>query len=174
MYMFFKICFFTGAILAFTMFLFGGVLDIANIDGFDVDFDIPTLSFLPLKPNLIILFITLLGGIGIILHKLNLNSIMVLLISIVVSFLITTIFYNFVLKPLYKAQNTSTVSQKDLIGKQVSIKIPIRENKVGQIVYTVNGVKYTAPAKSIDNQEVENGEKVIIIAIENNIFYVKK
>ncbi|KRQ86434.1 putative membrane protein YuaF [Caloramator mitchellensis] len=170
----FKTCFYTGALLAFIMFLFGQVLDIGDFDGLDIDYEIPFLSFLPLKPNLIILFITVFGGLGLILYRLNLGSTITLMFSLLVAIFATLAFNSFILKPLYRAQNTSAVSQKDLIGKVAKVKIPIRKEGVGQIIYSIKGNRYTAPAKTFDGQELEKDEKVIIVSIDNNIFYVQK
>lgn len=170
----FKICFYTGALLTFVMFLFGEVLDVGDFDGFDIDYDIPFLSFLPLKPNLIILFLTIFGGLGLILYKSNINSLGTFIISIVAAYISTLAFNSFIIKPLYRAQNTSAVSQKELIGKVAKVKIPIKKEGLGQIVYSVKGNRYTAPAKTLDGQEIEKEEKVIIVSIENNVFYVQK
>ena len=94
---------------------------------------------------------------------------MAVLLVVLVSFVL----YKFIVVPLYKAQNTSSVSQDKLIGMKAIVISPILENGFGVISYVVNGSKYNAPAQHINKKSVLQGEEVIIYEIKNNIFYVE-
>jgi membrane protein implicated in regulation of membrane protease activity len=75
--------------------------------------------------------------------------------------------------PLYKAQNTSDVSQKKLIGMRAKVISAIIEDGYGMISYVVNGKRYNAPAQHISKQAIAQGEEVSIYEIKDNLFYVQ-
>lgn len=172
---FFQICFLTGTVYTVISFLLGQLFDFADVDG-DIDFDgdITGVSVSPLKPIVIVAFTTVLGGIGIILIKLGLSAVTALIIAACSGFLVAFLIYRYIVVPLYKAQNTSAASQKELIGLRAKMKLGTRDNSFGRVSYIINGNTYTAPAKSLDGKEICINEDVIIVDIQKNIFYVDK
>ncbi|TAH56971.1 MAG: hypothetical protein EWM52_12040 [Methanosarcina mazei] len=82
--------------------------------------------------------------------------------------------YRFIIVPIYRAQNTSAISQKELKGALAKVTLAINGNFFGKISYTFNANTYSAPAKSIDGKDIERGVPVVIINIERNTFYVKR
>lgn len=172
---FFQICFFAGTIYTVVSFLLGQLFDFVDIDG-DVDFDgdIPGFAISPLKPIVIVAFVTVFGGSGIILTRTGLTALLSLIIALFLGFLMAFIIYKYIVIPLYRAQNTSAASQKELIGQCAKMKLGTKGDSFGRISYVVNGNIYTAPAKSIDGKEINEDENVIIVDIQNNIFYVDK
>lgn len=127
----------------------------------------------PLKPVTIFSFLTVFGGLGLIGTKNKYYPIIVLIVSFLIGIIISTLIYKFIVVPLYKAQNTSDVSQKTLIGMKACVISPILENGFGTISYAVNGIKHNAPAKHINKKLIPLGEEVIIYCIKDNVFYVE-
>jgi len=151
----------------------GQLFDFLDFDGdIDLDGDIFGLPVSPLKPIIIMSFITTFGGIGIIALNKGLGSITSLVIALSSGLLVAILLYNFVVVPLYKSQNTSAISKEELIGYNAKTKVSIIGNNFGSITYTINGNTYSAPAKSIDGMDIYVGEEVRIVSIEKNTFYV--
>lgn len=169
MFLVYKITFITGVLYAVATLILGHLFDSLDIDG-DVDFSI--LSLIPIKPVTIVTFITVFGGVGIMTTLNGLSALLGLIISLVIAYITTYLIYKLIVLPLFKAQNTSAASQKELIGLTAKVTSKIMENAFGQITYVNNGNTYSSPAKSIEGRAIGTGTEVVIISIENNIFYV--
>ena len=126
-----------------------------------------------LQPKLIAVFITVMGGFGIILSS-HFGTIITLIISVLSGLLIASLINYLVIKPLYKAQNTSTFDKQAIVGTHAKIISPIPQGGYGKIRYSVSGSVVTGPAKSLDGGEIKNGENVNIIGIEGSTYLVKK
>jgi membrane protein implicated in regulation of membrane protease activity len=174
----YTIIFWVGVIYTVVTFLLGGLFEFSHLDG-HVDAHIDSNSGLfhfttfPLKPITIVSFITVFGGIGIIGTQNKFSGIFTFVLAFATGFITSFILYRFVVVPLYKAQNTSAVSQDKLIGMKAVVISSILEDGFGAISYTVNGNKYNAPAQQVNKKSVPQGEEVIIYEIKNNVFYVE-
>jgi membrane protein implicated in regulation of membrane protease activity len=186
----YTIIFLVGVIYTVVTFLMGSLFSFAHLDGHidaHTDCDIgghldthidgagtsPTLTVSPLKPIVIVSFITVFGGIGMIGTRYGLNSILTLLLALISGRIVSFMLYKFVVVPLYKAQNTSAVFQQSLIGVKALVISPIMEDGFGVISYVVGGSKHNAPAKHINKEAVAQGEEVTICEIKNNTFFVQ-
>ncbi|ERI91797.1 hypothetical protein HMPREF1982_02840 [Clostridiales bacterium oral taxon 876 str. F0540] len=192
----YTIVFWVGVIYTVVTFLMGGLLGLFHIDGhvdtnmhthFDANFGghghldthveggstSPTFTVFPLKPITIVSFLTVFGGIGMIGTHYNVNALILCIMAFASGLIVAFILYKFIVVPLYKAQNTSAFSRKQLIGLQAKVISPILEEGYGTIAYVVNGKKYNAPAQHVAKKEVLQGEDVIIYEIKNNLFYVE-
>ncbi len=144
-------------------------------DGPDMTNSILAWVGLLFNPLVAVSFLTVFGGIGITFSKFfNWSWLFVLIIALGSGIIISVILYNLVAKPLYRSENSSDVSREKLLGVQAEVTTDIMENGFGTIKYTVNSIKYTGPARHIDNKPVKQGEKVLICKIENNIFYISE
>lgn len=183
----FQICFYTGLLYTVISFLLGQIFEFAGGGGGDVDtsidadvgggVDLDGLSVAtvsPLKPIVIASFVTVFGGVGIICLKKDLSIILSSIIALGIGFMISYILYKFIVVPLYKSQSTSAVSDRELIGGLAKTTLGIKGSSFGRISYIVNSNTYSAPARSVDDMDIEKGTNVVIIKIEKNIFYVKK
>lgn len=197
----FELCFLVGAIFTVVSFLLGHLLHFghhgdggfdtpghASIDGHHVGggFDAsghahidadhqggPIIS--PFKPVVIMAFLTVFGGMGVIsLKYLGLAAIFALIAALFTGLLAGFLMYRFVIVPLYMAQNTSAVSQRELIGIPATVTLDIKKGCFGRITYLVNNNTYTAPAISGDSEEILRGERVVILNIQKNVFRVTK
>lgn len=126
-----------------------------------------------INPLVAVSFLTVFGGLGILgTDYFGWKAIIVFFVSLSAGVIVAFILYKFIVIPLYKSENSTEVSREDLIYTTADIISPIMKNGFGEIKYTVNSIRYTAPAKHFRGNAVKQGEKVIIYNIENNIFYV--
>ena len=171
----FQICFFVGIGLIVISFLLGSVFDAVGFDGFDLDFDfMDNPVFLPISPIILELFFMVFGGVGWILLdvKSPLSRFFIILIAVATGMFISILMYRLVLKPLKKAQNTSTPNAEDLVGIRATVTETICAGGFGEISYVINGNSYTSPAKATNGTEIKAGKDVAICWIEKYIFYV--
>jgi len=168
------VCFYIGIIYTAASFILGYIFDFMGLDG-DIGFDGDFFGYgiSPLKPVVIAAFLTVFGGVGIIAHKNNFNNKLSLIIALAFAITISFLIFRFVLVPLYRIQSKEVVGQKELIGHIARVVLPIRDGECGKIIYTINDNTYSAPAKSENQEMIEKGEEVVIVNIENNVYYVK-
>jgi len=136
-------------------------------------FELEGMRFSFLSPSVIAVFLGVAGAVGTFMGG-NLNAILLLTISLGAGFVASMLLSKLVIKPLHRAQNTSTVYQQDLIGMRAIVDSPIAQGDYGRIVYTVNGSRVTSPAKCRDGEKIGTGIAVEITHIENNTFFVRK
>lgn len=163
----FSVCLGVGVGYTVISFLMGNLLSIGDFGG---DTDVGTLS--PLKPAPVAAFLTVFGGTGLIFfHSFGIiiSAVVATMLGISTSFII----HRFILIPLHKAQNTSTVEQQSLIGHVATVTEKIFEGGYGKITYYANGNTLSAPAKSEAGDEISTGTYVEILHIEENTYYVK-
>lgn len=189
----FQVCFYTGVLYTVISFLLGHLLDFAGIGGdvdvdvdldvdldidvdggIDLDGDMPGIAISPLKPITIAAFVTVFGGMGMILLKNNYSALISAVLAAAIGFIVSYMLYRLIVVPLYKAQNTSAVSQIELIGSLAHTALPMKDGSFGKIIYTTQGNTYSAPAKSVDGAGIAKGVPVVIIDIKKNLFYVKE
>jgi len=191
----FQVCFYTGVLYTIISFVLGHLLDFAGIGGdVDVDIDIdidldldldvdggidldgnmPGIGISPLKPITIAAFVTVFGGTGMIFLNNNYSALISVTVAAAIGFTVSYLLYRLIVVPLYKAQNTSAVSQKELIGGLAHSALSMKDESFGKIIYTIEGNTYSAPAKSIDGKVIAKGVPVVIIDIKKNLFYVKE
>jgi membrane-bound ClpP family serine protease len=133
----------------------------------------PTFAVFPIKPITVVTFLTVFGGVGMIGTRNGVNAVILSVLAALAGLFVAFILYRFIVIPLYKAQNTSAVSQDKLIGVKAMVISPILEEGFGTIAYVVNGRKCNAPAQHVGKKAVSQGEEVIIYEIKNNVFYVE-
>ncbi len=161
------IFFCAGVVYTLIAFILGGIFDGLDIGG-DGGFDG---FFSSLKPIIIVSFVTVFGGIGLI----TINSLpwyLSLLISTVSALILALLINRFIIIPLYKAQNTSSPIKSELIGREASVINTILKNNYGSITYSYKGNTYTSPARNLEEDEIKQGASVVIIKIEDSVFYV--
>lgn len=170
----FEICLYAGLILILLSFLLGEFLDFCGVDGLDFDgFDLNVI--LPLSPMLLVLLVTVFGGTGLILVRLqwHIPSFAIILLALAAGYLVSMVVNRFILRPLKKAENTSTIPQEELVGQCAVVTEKIHKNGFGQIKYIISGSMYLAPAKATTKEEeILAGEEVSICWIEDHVFYV--
>jgi len=158
------------------MVMFGvgvGFIVLALIIGQVAEFDGTMFGFL--KPSLVAIFLVVMGGIGLILTpRMDGLVLVVAIISFAAAFVVAALTNRFIIKPLYKAQNTSAFHMQDTIGIPATVISPIPQGRFGKIRYSISGSVVTSPAKSENGEAIKAGEVVSIVYVENNTYFVRR
>lgn len=126
-----------------------------------------------INPMVVVSFLTVFGGLGLMgTNYFDLFAPIVFAGSLTAGTVVSYSMYHFIVLPLYKSENTSHVSKENLLYEVAEVISPIMENGFGEIRYSMNSIRYTAPAKHNKGKAVAQGEKVVICRIEGNVFYV--
>lgn len=168
MQLLFSVCLGVGVGYTILSFILGNLFSIGDFSG---DFEMGS-NISPIKPAPIAAFLTVFGGVGLIFIN-TFKFITVLSIASTLGVLVGYLIYRFILIPLHKAQNTSTVEKQSLIGHEATVTNKILQGSYGKITYHVNGSTLSSPAKSEDGNEISVGTTVEIIYIEHNTYYVR-
>lgn len=148
--------------------------DHGGIDSHDIDHG-GTDGISPLKPIVIATFITLFGGFGIIGNFISsLAAIFVFLLAVLAGFVGAALIFYTVVVPMYKCQSNSVVSNENVKNVSGNVITPISSDGLGEISYTVGDIRYTSPAKSLSEEEIEKGTDVVIVDIKDNVASVIK
>lgn len=132
----------------------------------------PGLSLL--SPTVIASFLTGVGGIGMILAKIDATKPLwiSLPLSVIGGLLIAAAVF-FIFNAVFKmVQGSSESHVASLIGQQATIITPIPAGGVGEIAYVQNGTRYTAPARTSTDETLAQGKTVYIVRIIGTQFYV--
>lgn len=126
-----------------------------------------------INPIVAVSFLTVFGGIGILgTTYFKWLAIIVFLVALSLGIIVSSLLYKYIAMPLYKSENSTDISRSDLASTPAEVVCDIIEGGFGEIRYTVNQIRYNAPAMHIDGKAVEQGKKVLILKVENNIFYI--
>ncbi|MDR3239672.1 MAG: hypothetical protein LBT44_06245 [Clostridiales bacterium] len=164
------ICFGVGTGYAIISFLLG---EIIHIFDFDAEIDLFGGLVSPFKPSVIAAFVTVFGGVGLILSG-RLGIFTALGLAALSGMAVSFLMYRYIIVPLYRAQNTSAIEKQGFIGLPAKVTERIPQGQYGKITYYANGNTYSAPAKSQDGSEIGRNEPVVIVCIEKNTYYVEK
>ncbi len=175
-------CFFIGAIYSAISFILGGIFDFLDFDFELPDFldifhiELPHVdAALPIKPFIIVAFVTVFGGVGSILLLTDFfqaNQIFSLPIAIISAFLASTFLYKAVYLKLLKMA-TTVKKQADAVGLRAKVLETIIPGGYGRISYSIDNNILSAAAKElIPGEGIKKGASVLISDIKENIFYV--
>ncbi len=177
-------CFAFGVVYALLSFIFGG-------HGFDGgapdhsgighavgdahaaagDAEIPS----PLNPLVVSSAITVFGAAGIVSKVgLKMGDLSSSAVAITIAGIIGAAIFFGIVRVMYGSQSNSTFSLDDLIGIDAEVITPIPESGMGEVSYTMNGMRYNLSAKSAYNENIQRGECVKIKNITGNAAVVAR
>ena len=172
-YRFYQVIFCIGVMYTVATFFLGNLLDFDSDIDLDIDGELAWFTVSPLKPLIIISFMTVFGGVGMMGYHLYWIPVKIFIVAFLLAILTGIILYFCVLVPLYNAQtNSEAVKKHDLIGLEAEVMNAIIEDGYGKITYIANQNKYTGTAKSVNGERINQNQLVVIYKIEKNIFYV--
>ncbi|MCE5262251.1 MAG: NfeD family protein [Deltaproteobacteria bacterium] len=133
-----------------------------------------SIHFSPLSPVVIAMFVTAFGAAGMICLKVfSISAVSSLPIAVIVGVGAAAItFYLFVLL-FSKTQGSSESQISQVLGREAEVITPIPAEGVGEIAYVSKGARYTAPARSVERQEIRSHMAVRIHKIVGSTFWVK-
>jgi len=157
------ILFAIGVIMAVLTILFGDVFELAGGST-------PYLS-----PTAIAAFITVFGGTGAFLSITgHTPPLLRAVISLVVAVALTSLILFAVILPLYRAEKSAAYSSKDMVGRLAEVITPIEPGMKGEIIYEQGGSRLSAPAKTLQDTRIGQGESVWIMDVIGGTFIVEK
>jgi len=153
----------------------GHEIDLGAGHSIDLGADAGTISFSPLSPTIISMFLASFGGAGIIcLEIFHTNFITSLGVAILCGLGFGSITYYFFAWMFEKVQGGINVQIGDLIGKEAEIITAIPENGFGEIAYIAGGSRMTSPARTIDGSPISSRSIVKIAKVVGSSFIVEK
>lgn len=179
-------CFILGLVYAVYTTILGGGHEGAGDVGLDAAHDVTghvdtqpdatsgSIHFSPLSPVVIAMFVTAFGATGMICLKVfKFSSVVSLPIAVVAGVAIAAVTFYIFVALFNKTQGSSESQIAAMVGCEAEVITPIPMEGVGEIAYVSKGARYTAPARSIGNQEIKAHTVVIIDKIAGNTFFVK-
>lgn len=180
------VCFFLGLGFALLSGLLAGVFtghagahidSGAHMDGggaLDGSHSAGNVSYSPLSPVTIAMFISTFGGVGILMKNagfpLYVHVPVAAFSGIVVGGLVSYAFYRIMLG----TQASSHARAGEAIGTEAEVTIPIPHVGLGEVAYVLGGSRYTNPAKTVDGKELPVNTMVRIVNQVGTTFIVQK
>jgi hypothetical protein len=82
--------------------------------------------------------------------------------------------YLFLVRVLLPGTIAGDLRAQSLVGTAARVTIPIRGDRVGEIVYTLQGARHSDGARSVDGKSIERDKEVVIVRYERGIAYVEE
>lgn len=125
------------------------------------------------NPAVILSFLALGAGIGLILNALAQVSPMIgLAVALVGSFALTTLLYLFVLLPLSNAEESIGMTDESLVGLVGRLTVPVPEGGYGEVLVESVIGSILKTAQSVDGKAIPSDCRVVIIEVKRNIAVV--
>ncbi|MNN21483.1 putative membrane protein YuaF [compost metagenome] len=158
-----------GALFTLISTLFGDLLG-GWLEG---AFDFLSVDFF--KPIISASAITTFGGSGILLSRYtNINSIAVLIISILIALLLSVIIYFAYVKPMENSENSVGFSNSELPGKLGEVTVPIPSNGYGEIMIKMVSGNTLHIASSWDGRDIPVGTLVVVVDTKDGVVQVSE
>lgn len=126
-----------------------------------------------INPALILAFITFFSASGYLFELLtSLNSMIIVIISILIALLLDTLLNIFVLIPLSSAQESLAYSNDSLRGRIGKVIIPIPENGFGEVILKSASGTVAKSAVSFKGESIEEGQNVLVVEVQKGVLHV--
>jgi membrane protein implicated in regulation of membrane protease activity len=120
-------------------------------------------------------FLAWFGGTGYLLTKYSSLWVgFVMLISTSIGLVGAAVVFLFVAKVLMRSEMPLNPVDYEMVGVLGAVTVPIREGGTGEIVFSQEGVRRCAGARSEDASAIPKGAEVIVTRYEKGIAYVKR
>jgi hypothetical protein len=120
-------------------------------------------------------FLAWFGGTGYLLTKYSSLWVgFVMLISVLVGFIGASVIFLFIARVLMRSEAALNPADYQMVGVLGAVTVSIREGGTGEIVFSQEGVRRCAGARSEDGAAVSKGAEVIVTRYEKGIAYVKR
>jgi membrane protein implicated in regulation of membrane protease activity len=180
---FYLVCFITGCLLSVLSFLLGGLhvhLHLPfhiHIPGFGGHVHVggggSQLSVINF--GTLTAFLAWFGGIGYLLERhSHVAALTAILLSVLAGVVGAATLFIFVSKVLFSRESALDPADYEMVGVLGNLISPIREGGVGEIVYTQEGIRYSAPARSELGAAIPKGDEVVVTRFERGIAYVRR
>lgn len=163
-------CLIGGLIFAFITVIFGDILG----DLFGGIFDALSPGHLDfLNPIVLVGGITAFGGAGLMLsHYTHMAARQGAVLAILIALLLSIAVFFIYVKPMKNAENSTSYSMHDLVGKIGLVTVPIPVSGYGEILLRVGAGNTNHTAVSVDAEALEAQTRVIVADVKSGILYV--
>jgi hypothetical protein len=125
----------------------------------------------PLNLTSILAFLLVFGAVGLVLPA-GVGALVALLVATAAGLVAGWLAFLFVARVLLRGQ--TFLEDEPIAGTLGTISIPIGLSRVGEIIYTRNGVRRSDGARSLDGEAIGEGEEVVILRYDNGIATVQR
>ncbi|MEK3890282.1 hypothetical protein [Bacillus sp. FSL K6-3431] len=126
-----------------------------------------------LNPVLILAFITFFSAGGFILEKItSLNSIIIIVIAAIGSFLLDLLLNVFILIPMASAEQSLSYTEKSLEGRVGKVILTIPDKGFGEVFIESYSGMISKPAASFEDIPILEGTEVLVIEVKEGVLYV--
>lgn len=127
----------------------------------------------PYNLTTLMAFLAWFGGIGYLLTGRELGHLLVLALSVVAGLAGSAIIFGFLTKVLLKHERQLETADFEMTGVLGRVTIPIRAEGTGEIVYSQEGTRRSAGARSDVGRAIPRGSEVVVTRYEKGIAYVR-
>lgn len=125
------------------------------------------------NPALILAFITFFSASAYIMEIVSsLSTVLIIIISVVIAFILTSVLNLFVFIPMKSAEESLSYTEESLKGRVGKLILSIPLDGYGEIVIESKSGTISKPAASYDKEEIQAGSRVLVIEVKNGILYV--
>lgn len=126
-----------------------------------------------LQPITLVAAIAGFGGCGVFLsHVTSMSSAALLVASAVFGIVLAVLAYFLWVKPMSKAESSTTFSIKDLEGSIGEVFTTIPAEGFGEVVITRSSGRSNYIAASLEKVRIPRGTRIVVVKVENKILYV--
>ena len=75
---------------------------------------------------------------------------------------------------LWSPHENMQVADSDILGALGRVNQPIRQDGIGEVIYSNGGVRQSCGARSADGRPIEKGAEVVVTAYERGIASVRR
>ena len=120
-------------------------------------------------------FVAWFGGAGYLLTtQFRWLTVPALVASVPVGFVGATLVFLLMAKVLWSPNENMQTADYDMVGVLGRLTQPIRQEGIGELVYTQGGTRKSCGARSADGSAMEKGSEVVVTAYERGIATVKR
>jgi membrane-bound ClpP family serine protease len=150
-----------------------------DVDGHDVDMHTDggsaDMHLSPVSPITIAMFITSFGGVGFILQQFPGSNLLINLpLALVSGLAIAGLAFYILYKIFSMTQASSNYSRESVLDLEAEVITSIPANGIGEIAYTAKGSRFSAPARSEEQDAIPRHTIVRMTKVVGNIFYVRE
>nr|WP_295970219.1 hypothetical protein [uncultured Bacillus sp.] len=121
----------------------------------------------------ILAFITIFSAGGFLLESYSpLSSVLILLITGVMAFIITAVLHYFILTPLSSAEESLAYTEQSLRGRIGKVIISIPEDGFGEVLIENKSGRIAKPAAGFKKEAIQEGTNVLIVEVQQGVLYV--
>ena len=150
---------------------FDGDVDVGHFDIGHGDFSGAGIS--PLSVPIWLIFFTCFGSIGTIVEAAGHDTVMIVIVSAVSSFLMTLVTFLVLVRVFNDPKGSTAVGMGDLVGLEGQLLIPITRNEPGQVV-VVSDIRGRVLAPAIADADIPTNSHVRITGVIGDSVKVEK